>query len=176
MVTFDVSHNYFQSLPTFDVRLIATGLLQKYLFQGLSAGVRLELPMRITLYSSLGRNERNGDRRPSLNEMYGAGMSNIMGTGLRFDYRYSKFDSSFGKGKYETITLMREMTDRLRIEAQVGRQNFQSTFTQANRALFGSLVLDWFLSTHYYVGGGWSLYRGGVQNYDQTYFNVGYRF
>ena len=40
----DLSHNYFRDVPTFDTRLIGTGLLDKFLFQGFSGGFRLELP------------------------------------------------------------------------------------------------------------------------------------
>src|SRR5262249_46656266 len=35
----DLSHSYFRGVPTFDPALIGTGLLDKYLFQGLSGGV-----------------------------------------------------------------------------------------------------------------------------------------
>ena len=36
--------------------------------------------------------------------------------------------------------------------------------------------IDWFLSRHYGLGGGINLYRGKIQNYDQTFFSVSYRF
>jgi hypothetical protein len=175
-IAFDVNHNYFQSLPTFDTRLIATGLLQKYLFQGFSAGVRFELPARVSLYTNLGRSRRDGDSRASLNAMYGVSWTNIAGTGLRADARYTRFDSSFGKGDYQMVSLERDMTDRLRIEFQLGQQHFQSAFTQASRARFGSLTLDWFFFVHYWLGTGWTLYRGGAQDYDQIFINFGYRF
>jgi hypothetical protein len=57
-VSLDLSHNYFQSVPTSDPRLVGTGLLDKILFQGLSGGVRLRPIRLITLYSSLGRSEQ----------------------------------------------------------------------------------------------------------------------
>ena len=41
----DVNNNYFRGVPTFDERLIGTGLLDKMLFQGWSGGFRLELPV-----------------------------------------------------------------------------------------------------------------------------------
>ncbi|HSM77994.1 MAG TPA: hypothetical protein VLT57_10230, partial [Bryobacteraceae bacterium] len=40
----DVNHNYFRDVPTFDPSLVGTGLLDKFLFQGVSAGARVELP------------------------------------------------------------------------------------------------------------------------------------
>jgi hypothetical protein len=176
LIAFDLNHNYFQSLPTFDTRLIATGLLQKYLFQGLSAGVRLELPLHVSLYANLGRSHRDGDNKASLNKMFGVSWNNILGTGLRADARYTRFDSSFGKGDYQMIALSRAMTDRFRIEAQVGQQTFQSAFTQNGRSRFGSCTVDWFFQKHYWLGAGWTLYRGGMLNYDQTHINLGYRF
>jgi hypothetical protein len=36
--------------------------------------------------------------------------------------------------------------------------------------------MDWFLSRHYVLGGGVNLFRGREQNYDQIFFNLGYRF
>ena len=41
-ISLDVSDNYFRGVPTFDQRLIGTGLLDKYLFTGISGGVRVE--------------------------------------------------------------------------------------------------------------------------------------
>ena len=176
LITFEASHNYYRLLPTFDTRLIATGLLQQYLFQGLSGGVRLELPLKISLYTDLGRSSASSDARPSLNSMYGVAWNNILGTGLRADARYTRFDSSFGKGNYQMLSLSREVTDRLRLEFQLGQQDFQSVFTQASRSRFGSFTLDWLLHQHYWLGAGWTLYRGGTQDYDQIFVNLGYRF
>ncbi len=175
-ITFEASHNYFRLLPTFDTRLIATGLVQQYLFQGLSGGIRLELPFRLSVYSDLGRSSANSDAKPSLNSMYGISWNNILGTGLRADARYTRFDSSFGTGDYEMLSLSREITDRLRLEMQLGQQNFQSTFTQAGRSRFGTFNLDWYIRLHYWLGAGWTLYRGGTQDYDQIFINLGYRF
>jgi hypothetical protein len=175
-IAFEASDNYFRFMPTFDTQLIATGLLQKYLFQGLSGGVRLELPWRVGLYTDLGRSKNNNDARASLNAMYGASWADILHTGFRIDARYTRFDSNFGKGDYQMIALQKEITDRLRMEFQVGQQNFTSAFTSATRSRFGSLNLDWFFHSHYWLGAGWTLYRGGTQNYDQIFFNLGYRF
>ena len=175
-ITFEANDNYFQSLPTFDTQLLATGLLQKYLFEGVSGGIRLDVPWRIGLYADLGRSKASGDARNSLNAMYGISWSNILHTGIRADARYTRFNSSFGKGDYQMISIAREVTDRMRLEAQVGQQNFQSTFTSATRSRFGSITLDWFFQRHYWLGAGWTLYRGGTQNYDQIFLNLGYRF
>ena len=175
-ITFEASHNYFRLLPTFDTRLIATGLLQQYLFQGLSGGVRLDLPWKVGLYADLGKSSASSDTKPSWNSMYGISWGNILGTGIRADARYTRFDSSFGSGTYEMLSLNREITDRLRLEWQLGQQNFQSAFTMAGRSRFSTLTLDWLLRLHYWLGAGWTLYRGGTQNYDQIYINLGYRF
>src|SRR5260370_26853707 len=37
----DVNHNYFRDVPTFSAALVSTGLLDKFLFQGFSAGARV---------------------------------------------------------------------------------------------------------------------------------------
>ena len=175
-IAFDVNQNYFRNIPTFDTRLIGTGLLDRYLFQGLSGGVRLELPYRVTFYTSLGRSKRDSDFKPSLNQMYGVTLNRVWRTGIRADFRYSQFDSSFGKGSYSAISLSREVTDKLRIELQGGKQTLASPYTQQNDTLWMNGSLDYFLGTHYFLGGGYMIYRGPVQDYDQSYINLGYRF
>ncbi len=67
----DVSHNYFRDVPTFDLRLLGTGLLDQFLFQGFSGGFRLDVYRGTTLYGSLGRSKRDQDTRSSLNYMGG---------------------------------------------------------------------------------------------------------
>src|SRR5208337_619049 len=57
LLTFDLNHNYLRNLPTFDPALISTGLLDQYLFQGLSGGVRLEFPYRIVFSTDVGRSK-----------------------------------------------------------------------------------------------------------------------
>ncbi|MBI1787323.1 MAG: hypothetical protein HYR60_07205 [Acidobacteria bacterium] len=176
IISFDLSHNYFRTVPTFDLRLLGTGLLDKLLFQGLSGGVRLDLPARISLYTNLGRSDRAGDARASWNRMYGLAFLNLLETGLRLDLRHSQFDSSFGRGRYDTVSLSRDIGERLRVDLQIGEQDFRSALTQQNRARFLNTTVDWFLLAHYYCGGGVTLYRGQVQNYDQIFFHLGYRF
>ena len=176
IVSFDLNHNYFRSIPTFDLRLIGVGLLDRLLFQGLSGGVRLDLPYRIGLYSSVGRNEREGDGRPAWNHMHGLTLGNLAGTGVRLDLRHSRFNSLLGAGRYETVTISREFRDTFRIELQGGEQELRSQLTEERRTQFISSTLDWFLGRHYFLGGGLTIYRGLIQNYDQLSCYLGYRF
>ncbi len=175
-LSLDFSHNYFRTLPTFDLRLIGTGLVDQLLFQGVSAGFRLALPMQFTVYSSLGRSDRTGDTRRSLNRMYGVTKSDIFRTGIRADARYSRFDSAFGSGNYRALSLTREVGQAARIEIQAGDQNFTSALSGQNRSRFVSASGDWNFARHYFLSGGNTLYRGRVQNYNQFYFSLGYRF
>jgi hypothetical protein len=175
-ISFDLSHNYFQSVPTFDPTLLGTGRLDKLLFQGLSGGVRFDLPYRVALYASLGRSNTSTDTRRSLNQMYGVTLGNIWHTGIRADTRFTRFDSSFGSGTYKILILSRQMGEFLRLDAQVGQQNYTSSLTSQNRSIFFTGNGDFAITRHYFVGGGATFYRGQVQNYDQVYFNLGYRF
>src|SRR5206468_13070416 len=68
---FGVNHNYFKTLPTFDPRLLGTGLLDLYLFQGWSGDVRFALPKRIGLFASLGKSRTTTDKKNSWNQAYG---------------------------------------------------------------------------------------------------------
>jgi hypothetical protein len=175
-LSFDVSHNYFRTLPTFDPRLVATGLVDKLLFQGVSAGFRLELPWRTSAYASFGRSSQSTDSRSSLNQMYGLAKSNIFRTGIRVDARYSKFASSFGRGTYRSLSVSRSFGEKIRFDLQAGEQNYASALTNQNRARFINSSVDWFLAAHYALGAGYTLYRSPTQNYNQMYVNLGYRF
>src|SRR5260370_23229161 len=78
---FGVNHNYFRSLPTFDPRLLGTGLLYQYFFQGFSGDVRFALPKHIGLFASLGKSKTTTDRNRSLNQPYGLPFASLSKTG-----------------------------------------------------------------------------------------------
>jgi hypothetical protein len=175
-ISFDINENYFRNIPTFDTRLIGTGLLDKYLFQGLSGGFRLSLPYRFGIYANAGRSSRTGDQRPSWNYMGGATVGDILHSGIRVEYRYSRFDSSFGRGNYQSLTAARDLGEGFRFEVQAGQQSLASSFTSQSRARFVSGNVDWYLGSHYFLGVGLTAYRGQVQHYNQYFINLGYRF
>jgi hypothetical protein len=176
ILSVDLSHNYFRNLATFDPRLVGTGLLDKLLFQGASAGIRLDLPLASTVYASLGRSDRTGDTRRALNQMYGVTKHDIFGTGIRADVRYTEFDGSFGRGNYRAVSVGRDVGNVLRFELQAGDQHYASALTATTRARFVSANGDWFFTPRYFLGGGYTFYRSSLQNYDQLYLNLGYRF
>lgn len=176
IISFDVSENYFRNIPTFDTRLIGTGLLDRFLFQGLSGGFRLSLPRRIGLYANTGRSSRTGDHKPSWNYLAGLSVGDLFGSGIHADYRFSRFDGSFGKGDYHSLTAVRDIGERLRFEMQMGRQGLDSPYTPQTGSYFVNGNVDWFIGYQYFVGVGVTTYRGETQNYNQFFFNVGYRF
>jgi hypothetical protein len=175
-IAFDFNHNYFRDIPTFDLNLLGTGLLDKALFQGVSAGVRVEPIKKIFLYTDLGRSNRSGDSKSSLNQLYGITFADIPHTGLRADVHYSKFDSPFAQGSYKAVSLSRTFAENLRLELMAGKQAFTSTFTRDNGSKFLNLSLDADIGSHYFAQGGYTLNRGGLQNYDQWFIALGYRF
>jgi len=95
---------------------------------------------------------------------------------MRAEYRYSRFDSSFGRGTYQSFTLDRELGERLRFELQAGQQDITSEFRSQSRARFINGSVDWYLGPHYFLGAGLTAYRGQVQTYNQYFINLGYRF
>jgi hypothetical protein len=176
-LSFDVSENYFRNIPTFDERLLGTGMLDKYLFQGLSGGFRLELPFKLGIYSTVGRSNRSGDATPSWDYLAGISAANILHSGIRADLRYSRFDSSFGRGTYQSLTLARELSEALQFDVQIGQQDVFSAWTmQQSRSRFLNGNLNWLLGSHYYIGVGMTIYRGVVENYRQSFATLGYRF
>ena len=174
-VELDFNYNYFRQIPTFDPSLAALGLLDKYLFQGFSAGGRVEVWKQIWLSTNLGRSSGTGDAKSSLNQMYGITFNRVPVIRLRADVHYAKFDSSFGSGNYKSFALSRQMSDRLRLEVLLGQQTFASALTNNNRSKFVTGTVETTLGPHYYLQGNFTTNRGDM-DYDQMMFSIGYRF
>jgi len=174
-VELDANYNYFRDVPTFDTTLVGTGLLDKFLFQGFSAGGRVEVWPQIWLSATLGRSSRSGDAKASLNQMYGITFGRLPIVNLRADLHYSRFNSSFGDGHYEALSLSRQISDHLRLEALLGQQDFGSTLTTGNRSRFLTGTVETTLGMHYYLQSNFTTNRGDL-SYDQIMFSMGYRF
>ncbi|HYM78615.1 MAG TPA: AMIN domain-containing protein [Candidatus Dormibacteraeota bacterium] len=174
-VELDFNYNYFRDIPTFDPNLVGTGLLDKYLFQGFSAGGRLEVWRQVWLSANVGRSSGTGDAKTSLNQMYGITFGRLPWIKLRADAHYAKFSGSFGSGSYEAFSLTRQLSDRLRVEVLAGQQNFASTLTTNTRGRFVTGTVETTLGPHYYLQGNFTTNRGDM-SYDQVMFSIGYRF
>jgi hypothetical protein len=175
-LSFGLNHNYFRNLPTFDPRLIVTGLLDNYLFQGVSGDVRVELPKHITLYTSLGKSSVSSDQKSSLNEGFGVGFANIGKTGLNADAHYSKFNSAFGSGQYESFSLSRSVNESLRVQLIGGKQTLLSSLSSNNNSTFVNAEADWNVGPRYFMETNFGWYNGTTLNYKQWSTVIGYRF
>jgi hypothetical protein len=174
-VEFDLNHTYFRDIPTYNAQLVATGLLDKYLFQGFSGGARVQVFKDIWAYTLLGRSNRSGDPKPSWNQLYGVTVGRMPWIGMRADLHYSKFDSSFGSGSYESVSFSRNFKENLRWEVLGGRQSFVSPATK-DISHFVTGNFEAALGPHYFVQTGYTWNRGVGQSYDQWLFTFGYRF
>lgn len=174
-IEFDLNHTYFRDIPTYNAQLVGTGLLDKYLFQGFSGGVRVQVHKDIWTYTQFGRSNRSSDAKPSWNQLYGVTMGRVPWIGMRADVHYSKFDSAFGNGSYESVSLSRNLNDNLRWEVLGGRQAFLSSATK-DISHFVTGNFEAALGSHYFVQTGYTWNRGAAQNYDQWLFTFGYRF
>ncbi len=175
-ISFDLNHNYYRDVPTFSQQLIATGLVDKHLFQGFSAGVRVDVTKHITLYTDLGHSHRTGDLKGSLNQMYGVTLDHVWKTGLRADFRITSFNSSFGSGSLRSLTLARNFGERLHWQVQGGQQSLLSSFTSQGSSHFVNSSLDASFGRHYFLQGDYTLQRGGLFDYSQWVLSFGYRF
>jgi hypothetical protein len=175
-LSFGINHNYFRNLPTFDPRLIGTGLLDQYLFQGISGDVRVELVKRITVYASLGQSKVSTDQKHSLNQGYGITFGKLWNTGLTADTHYSKFNSAFGSGQYESFSLSKSLRDTLRLQLMAGHQIFHSSISTNNNSNFVNATADWNLGPRYFVEGDFGWYTGTTMKYQQWSTIFGYRF
>jgi AMIN domain len=173
---FSANHTYFRDIPTFDPQLIGTGLLDKYLFQGFSGGVRLEVVKKISIYTDLGRSSRTGDAQTALNQMYGITFAELPKIRLRADAHYSRFTSSFGSGTYRAFSLSRSIGDRFHFEALGGDQVFTSSLAGNQSAKFFTANIDTSIGALFFLQGGFTVYRGQLQNYNQSNVTFGYRF
>lgn len=173
---FDFNHTYFRDIPTFDPTLVGTGLLDKYLFQGFSGGARVDLVKQIAVYTELGRSNRTGDASAALNQMYGITFGRVPWLDLRADVHYSRFNSSFGSGSYQAASLSRSINERLRLEILAGDQSFTSTLAGNQSARFVTATVENDLGAYLFTQGGFTIYRGQQQNYNQWMLMLGYRF
>jgi len=176
LLTFDVNHNYLRNLPTFDPVLISTGLLDQYLFQGLSGGIRVDLPYRVSISTEIGRSKTSTDTASSWNQMYGLTFGEFRNTGLQLDVRYAKFNSSFGQGNYQFVSVSRNLADRFRIQVEGGVQHLASAFSTNSSSKFVTSTVDWTIGPRYFFEGLFSWNMGATMNYQQTNFTFGYRF
>jgi hypothetical protein len=175
LVGFGVNHNYFHTLPTFDPRLLGTGLLDQYLFQGFSGDVRLALPKRIGLFASLGQSKTTTDKKAALNQAYGISFGSLWKTGVLFDLHYSKFNSSFGSGKYESFSLSKSLTDTFRVQLYGGHQVFNTSLSTNTNSNFVNGVVDWNVGPRYFLEGNYGWYNGTSLSYTQWSAVLGYR-
>ena len=173
-LTFDFSHTYFRVLPTFDSRLIAAGLVDNALFQGLSGGARIDLPHGLAVYGTAGRSRRTEDRLPSWTRM-GGFAATFPRVGFRADLRYSRFDGTIGAGEYQSASLLKEISERWRFELISGYQRFLSGTMAGSRSRFATFTADRFFS-RFVLGASGTRYRGGGQFYDQLMVHLDYRF
>jgi hypothetical protein len=176
LITFGVNYNFFRQLPTFDPRLIGTGLLNNYLFTGWSGDVRFELPKHISVYGALGKSNATTDKKDSWNESAGISFANLFHTGMFLDVHYSKFDSSFGSGKYTSVSLSKSLIDNLRFQVLAGYQQLNSPFTNNTSARFANATLDWSFARRCFVEGIYGWYSGNVTSYNQWSAMLGYRW
>lgn len=174
-VSFDLSHNYFRDTPTAATALIGTGFVDKLLYQGVNAGIRLEPLRKLAVYTSLGRSDKTGDLTRSLNQMYGVTWNEIWHTGIRADAHYSKFDSSFARGEYRVLSLSRHLGNRTIWDMQLGSQNLNSALTVNQRSLFLDSSFDTNLGSHTFLQSGYTIERGAQLNYTQWRLSLGYR-
>ncbi len=175
-LSLDLNHNYFRDIPTFSTQLISTGLLDKLLFQGFSGGARVDLPAKVSLYGNFGKSSVTGDARSSWNQLYGLTLGDFLRTGFRADLRYSKFDSSFGRGNYRAVSISRQIGEGFRWEVQGGLQNYVSVFAPQTNGHFVNSTLDWSLGPHFFFEGTYTWQRGDSLSYDQWTVVLGRRF
>lgn len=175
-VVLELTDTYFRDVPTYDPALVGTGLLDQYLYQGINGGARIEFPRHITGYFSLGSSNDSTDKKNSGNELFGATVADIWKTGLQTDVRFSQFNSSFATGTYTTLTVTRDLLDRLQFNLQGGRYAYSSSAAASSASRFVNLSFDTDLGSRLFVESMFTAERGGSLDYNQWTTTLGYRF
>ena len=134
------------------------------------------LPYGLGISGNTGRSSRTGDQRASWDYLGGVTLNNILHSGVRAEYRFSRFNSSFGRGTYQSGGLSREVGEGFRFNVQGGRQDLTSAYTTNATAHFVNANADWYLGTRFFLGAGLTVYRGQGQDYNQYFASLGYRF
>jgi hypothetical protein len=175
-VGLDFSDIYFRDVPTYNSILVGTGLLDRYLYQGLNGGVHVEFPWHLTGYASLGESNSSGDKKNSINELFGLTATRIWKTGFGVDARYAKFDSAFASGTYRTVTVNRGLGQRYRLDLMAGKYDYNSSFATTSNNIFVNAMFDMDLGAKMFFEGAFTTQRGGTQDYNQFTTVLGYRF
>ena len=136
----------------------------------------MDLPHRIAISTDIGRSKTSTETASSWNQMYGLTFGEIRNTGLSLDLRYTKFNSSFGQGNYQFVSLSRTIADRFRVQVQGGIQHLNSALSTNSSSKFVSSTLDWTIGPRYFFEGLYSWNTGASMNYQQLNFTFGYRF
>jgi len=108
--------------------------------------------------------------------MYGVTFGRVPFLDVRADVHYSRFNSSFGGGSYEALTLSRSLSERLRLNVLVGNQAFTSTLAGNQSARFLTATVDSSLGASLFAESSFTAYRGQLQSYNQWLLTFGYRF
>ncbi len=136
---------------------------------------RVEVMKQVFISTNLGRSNGTGDAKASLNEMYGLTFGRLPWLKLRADAHYARFNSSFGTGSYESVSVSRQFSDEMRLEFLAGQQNFNSALTTTGRSRFITATVEKSLGPRYYLQGNFT-FNSGQSSYDQFMFSFGYRF
>src|SRR5581483_4009307 len=116
---------------------------------------RVEVYRDIWVYTSFGRSSRTGDSKASWNQMYGVTVGYVLWTRVRADVHYSKFDSSFGAGKYTALSLSRNFKETFRWELLAGIQSYVSSIATSNKSHFVTGLLEASLGQHFFLQSGY---------------------
>ncbi|HEY3705807.1 MAG TPA: hypothetical protein VGL22_12135 [Terracidiphilus sp.] len=172
----DLYQNFFRDIPTAVTTAIATGTVDTILFQGTSAGAHWKPSRQFALYTNMGISDRSGDSHRSFNRMFGATWFDLVRSGVRADFHYSKFNSNFGNGEYSALTFSRQVTSHMFSNLQLANQDLHSEHSTNDHSRFISDSLDVNLGRHTYIQSGYTIVDGATLNYRQWYASLGYRF
>jgi len=90
--------------------------------------------------------------------------------------RFTEFNSSFGHGRYSSLTLSRNWRENLQWQFILSQQDMVSALTKNPSYRSAGSTLDWFPNKPFYLNGGFTREQGSIMNYNQWFLGIGYRF
>jgi hypothetical protein len=175
-VTLDLTDTYFRDVPTYDPTLVGTGLLDKYLFQGLNGGARIQFPEHITGYFSLGRSSEF--QRPQEFLEYACRSHSLPHLEDRPSGRCAllQIRQRLCRGNLSFDFAYQRPRRALAVESAGWKYAYNSSLATNSNSYFVNLLFDTNLGARYFMQSGFTTQRGGAQEYNQWTTTLGYRF
>ena len=175
LVSFDLGYDNRTLVRTYDTRDTPDSLFDDALRQGYRAGVTLNLPYRIRLYTRAGLRVREGESQDTRTLSGGVSQRDLLGTGFMLTLQLNSFENRYSTGLQPSISLARYLFRTVYLNAQVGQSRYdldsggQLVYSWSKLGASMSITRSWYASAY------GEAYRGDNLTSNRLYLELGYR-